>query len=169
MSGNSIADSSAVSLPNKVLAQHHTAITLLATILEARKPGDYLDWLDLACGRGQMIAHLKDTIPDGDLRARVRYSGYDVDNEYTRETEKMAASLKLGASDVVVGQLDHFADIVKPEKMFSFVTFTNVVHELPPVLFGSLLLELILRMKQDAKLYIYDMETLPDPELGAVT
>lgn len=168
MSGNSFADSSAVLMPNKVLAQHHTAITLLAKNLEACKPGESIDWLDLACGRGQMIAHLQDTIPDGELRAKVRYFGYDIDNEYTRETEKLAATLKLGASDVTVGQLDHFAEIIKPDRIFSFVTFTNVAHELPPILFGSLLLELILRMKQDAKLYIYDMETLPEPELGAI-
>ncbi len=168
MSGNSIADSSAVSLPGKVLAQHHTAITLLANMLATRQPGDLLDWLDLACGRGQIIAHLEDTLPDAALRARVRYSGYDIDNDYTRETEKKAASLKLGAANVVVGQLDHFTCIVRPEQLFSFVTFTNVVHELPPVLFGSLLLELILRMKPDAKLYIYDVETLPEPELGAI-
>jgi hypothetical protein len=67
-----------------------------------------------------------------------------------------------------VGQLDHFPLVIKPEQKFSFITFTNVVHELPPVLFGSLLLELISRMEMNAKLYIYDMETLPEPELGAV-
>jgi SAM-dependent methyltransferase len=168
MSGNSIADSSAVLIPGKVLAQHHTAITLLAEMLAARAANQSVGWLDLACGRGQIIAHLEDTIPDGELRAKVRYLGYDIDSDYTRETERKAASLKLGAANVVVGQLDHFPDVIKSEQRFSFVTFTNVVHELPPVLFGSLLLELILRMEMDAKLYIYDMETLPEPELGAV-
>lgn len=169
MSGNSIADSSAVRLPGKVLAQHHTAITLLGEMLAGTQPGDSLDWLDLACGRGQMITNLKETIPDGQMRSKIRYLGFDIANDYTRETEKLAATLKLGAVDTLVGQLDHFPGIVRPEKKFSFITFTNVVHEIQPTLFGALLLELIRRMKPDAKLYVYDMETLPEPELGAVT
>jgi len=169
MSGNSIADSSAVRLPGKVLAQHHTAITLLEEMLAVSKPGNSLDWLDLACGRGQMITNLENTIPDGEMRSKIRYLGFDISNDYTREVEKLAATLKLGAVETLVGQLDHFPEIVQAEKKFSFITFTNVVHELPPTLFGSLLLELIRRMKPDAKLYVYDMETLPKPELGAIT
>lgn len=168
MSGNSIADSSAVLFPNRVLVQHHTAITLLTTNLAARQSGDPLEWLDLGCGRGQIIAHLDDTLPDSNLRSRIHYSGYDVDNAYTREAEKKAASLNLGAATIIVGQLDHFSQIMTVDRQFSFVTFTNVIHELPPVLAGSLLLELIARLKSDGKLYIYDMETLPEPELGAV-
>lgn len=168
MSGNSIADSSAVSLPNRVLVQHHTAITLLGNILAARTPGEGLQWLDLGCGRGQIIAHLEDTLPDSNLRSQIHYLGYDVDNAYTREAERKAASLNLGSATVTVGQLDHFSNIISVDRQFSFVTFTNVIHELPPVLVGSLLLDLILRLKPDGKMYIYDMETLPEPELGAV-
>lgn len=167
MSGSFIADSSAV-LAGKVLPQHHTAITLLGNMVTSHPRGELFGWLDLACGRGQIIAHLDDTLPNSDIRGRISYLGYDIENEYTRETERRASELNFGAAEVVVGQLDHFAKLVAPNPAFQFVTFTNTIHELPPALFGTLLLELILRMKPSGALYIYDMESLPEPELGAV-
>ena len=167
MNGNSLGDSSAVSIPGRVLPQHHTAVTLLGAMIAAHPEAPF-DWLDLASGRGQIIAHLEDTLPDPALRGKIRYLGYDINNDYARETEWLASQLKFAQSRVITGELGHFSRICKPDETFSFISFTNVVHELPPVLFGELFLQLILRLKPDGMLYIYDMELLPDPELGAV-
>jgi hypothetical protein len=131
MSGNSLADSSAVSISGRVLPQHHTAVTLLGTMIAAQ-PEPPFDWLDLASGRGQIIAHLEDTLPDAALRGKIRYLGYDINNEYTRETEKLASQLKFSQSRVITGELGHFPKICPPDETFSFISFTNVVHELPP-------------------------------------
>jgi SAM-dependent methyltransferase len=168
MSGSPIADSSAVLIQGRVLSHHQTAITLLGNMVTSNPKGELFEWLDLTCGRGQIIAHLEDTLPDEEIRGRISYFGYDIDSDYTRETARRASELKFGAVDVVVGQLDHFAKLVDIGRAFSFVTFTNTIHELPPVLFGSLLLELILRLKPNGTLFIYDMESLSEPELGAV-
>jgi len=168
MSGNSIADSSAVSVP-RMLSQHQAAITMLDELLTNRPEETPFDWLDLACGRGQILSHLKDALPEDAKRARIRYFGFDVDNSYVREADARAKSLNFAGADITIGQLDHFHQIVPPDQKYSFITFTNVVHELPPRLFGSLLLELILRMKPTGTLYIFDMESLADPELGAIT
>jgi hypothetical protein len=167
MTGSSIADSSAV-LVARVFPQHHTAITLLTNLLMSRGQEELFGWLDLACGRGQIINHLDSAIPDETIRKKIHYLGFDIDNEYTRETAKHAEELGFGSSETLVGQLDHFANVVVPTRHFSFVTFTNTVHEIPPTLFGTLLLDLIARLAPDGTLYIYDMESLPDPELGAV-
>jgi SAM-dependent methyltransferase len=151
----------------RVLPQHQSALTLLGELFLVQPAIDYVDWLDLACGRGQILTHLEDSLPDGNMRSRIRYSGYDINNEYARETERLANNLGFRSARVTIGQLDHFTIHIPASTNFSFVTFINSVHELPPVLFGKLLLELILRMKPDAKLFIYDMETLSPPELGA--
>ena len=57
----SIADSSAV-FTKKVLPQHHTAITLLGQLLAA-PAAEHIAWLDLACGKGQILAQLDENIP----------------------------------------------------------------------------------------------------------
>lgn len=166
---NSIADSSAVSLPQKMLTQHHTAIAFLSRTLPDHPKTDGFDWLDLACGRGQIVNNLEETITDAEMRARIRYWGYDISNDHMRDAEKVAKTMGFGAITTIIGSLSDFPKLVKADQKYSFITFTNAVHELPPVLFGSLLLELILRMKKNATLYIFDMETLPELELGAVT
>lgn len=168
MSNNSIADSSAVSLAKRVLPQHQAAISMLDPILTDYQSKDPFDWLDVACGRGQIIAHLDDAIPDAEKRGRLRYFGFDVNNEYAREAERRGQELKLNHAEVKVGQLSDFATLISVNQKFSFITFTNAIHELPPVLVGALLVELVLRLKPGGTLYIYDMETLPEPELGAL-
>ena len=161
-----IADSTAV-LTSKVLPQHQAAITLLGQLLAA--PGaEQIAWLDLACGKGQILAQLDENIQEEELRARITYSGYDIENEHSRVAAKIAAGLKFRSVEVQTGEMEHFAKIFPPERKFTFVSFTNTVHELRPQLVASLLIDIILRLDPRGVLYIYDMETLPLPELGAV-
>ena len=161
-----IADSSAVNT-NRVLPQHHTAITLLGQLL-ADPSVEEISWLDLACGRGQILTGLNETISDEKLRGKIAYSGYDLENDHSRLTEQIALGLKFRKVDVKTGEMEHFARIFPSETKFSFVSFTNTVHELRPQSIASLLLEIILRLDTKGVLYIYDMEFLQTQELGAV-
>jgi len=162
----SIADSTAVST-KKVLPQHHTAITLLGQLLAA--PGsDHIAWLDLACGKGQILAQLDENIPEPELRGKISYQGYDIENENSRVAEKIASGLKLRAVEVKTGEMEDFSKVFSVERKFSFVSFTNTVHELRPQLIAALILDILLRLDTKGVLYIYDMEMLPVPELGAV-
>jgi hypothetical protein len=102
------------------------------------------------------------------MRSQISFVGFDIENKHVRETERLAGKLKLGAVDGVVGELARFATLVDSDRSFSFITFTNTVHELPPVLVGSLLLHLILRLTPTGILYIADMESLSPLELGAI-
>lgn len=161
-----IADSRAV-LTKKVLPQHHTAITLLGQLLAA--PGsDHVAWLDLACGKGQILAQLDENIPEPEIRGKISYQGYDVANENSRIAEKIASGLKLRAVEVKTGEMEDFSKVFPVERKFSFVSFTNTVHELRPQLIAALILDILLRLDAKGVLYIYDMEMLPVPELGAV-
>lgn len=162
----SIADSDAVLL-KRVLPQHQTAITLLGQLLAA--PGTApIAWLDLACGKGQILAQLDDNIRELELRGRISYVGFDIDNEISRLAEKIASGLKFQAVEVKTGEMEDFAKLFPAERKFSFVSFTNTVHELRPQIIASLILDIILRLEAKGILYVYDMEMLPTPELGAV-
>lgn len=166
MSGNSISDSSAVLL-QRVLPHQQEALSALHSILANYQSNDPFDWLDVACGRGQMITHLDDALP-ADERAKIHYFGYDINNEYVREAEGLGRRFGLKGTTPIIGHLNDFARLVSPEKKFSFITFTNAIHELPPSIFGALFLELFLRLKPGGTIFIYDMETLPELELGAI-
>jgi len=163
---SSLADSSAV-LVKKILPQHHTAITLLGGFLSAPDVAE-IEWLDLACGKGQIISQLEQNVPEPEQRAKIGYHAYDIENQHTRISEKIARGLNFRGVRVEVGEMEHFEKIFPPQQRFSFISFTNTVHELRPAMIGSLLVALLLRLSDNGILYIYDMETLPLPELGAV-
>lgn len=162
----SIADSSAV-LIDKILPQHQTAITLLGGLLSAPSLAE-LKWLDLACGKGQIIAQIEENFAEPELRAKIGYYAYDIENQHTRITEKLANGLNFRDVSVKVGEMEHFEEVFPSDRKFSFISFTNTVHELRPGRVGSLLVALMLRLTGNGILYIYDMESLPLPELGAV-
>ena len=78
MSG--IADSSA-EFTKKVFAQHQAAITLLGQLL-VDPAVSQVDWLDLGCGKGQILAQLEHNIPEKEVRAKIGYCGYDLENKH---------------------------------------------------------------------------------------
>jgi hypothetical protein len=73
---NSIADSDAFKDPDRMPPQHQAALTLLQdrlsnpTVVKIR-------WLDLACGRGQIISSLDGNLSKPALN-RLEYWGYDI-------------------------------------------------------------------------------------------
>ena len=86
-----IADSSAFKDRDRILAQHQAVLTLLqARLSTPRLP--IFRWLDLACGRGQIIVSLHENLST-DARARIEFWAYDVDQRFALETRKTAESL----------------------------------------------------------------------------
>ncbi|WP_417851265.1 class I SAM-dependent methyltransferase [Thalassoglobus sp.] len=163
---NSIADSDAYFNPERMLVQHQAALTLLQGML-ADPNSSTLDWLDLACGRGQVISHLKDNISDNH-RKKIRYCGYDIDNNHSRNAAQVAESLELGDARFDIGEISRFSDVLPNELSFDFITLTNTVHEIIPVRLSGILFDCINRLSPNGSLFIYDMDKLPSPELGAV-
>lgn len=163
---SAIADSSAV-LVKKILPQHHTAITLLGGLLAAPDTAT-VDWLDLACGKGQIISQFEQNIAEPEMRAKIAYNAYDIENDHARAAEQIARGLNFRAVVAKTGEMEDFERVFPAEQKFSFISFTNTVHELRPQSIGALLIALILRLDVKGVLYIYDMEALPFPELGAV-
>src|SRR6266404_5771926 len=104
-----LADSDAV-LTSKVLPQHHTAITLLGQLLAAPGTGQ-IAWLDLACGKGQILSQLDENIPEAELRRRISYLGYDIENENSRLAEKIALGLNFSAVEVKTGEIEDFSKL----------------------------------------------------------
>jgi len=162
-----LADSSAVSEKERVLAQHQAALSVMKIGLENPQLAEYF-WLDLACGKGQIIAHLDEIFPQ-DLREKILYYAYDIQVKYVTIAEQRASALKMKSVQAKSGDLADFSDHCFSDIRFDFITFTNTVHETDPNILIPLLVELILRLKPNGQLFIYDMEKLPEPELGAIS
>jgi hypothetical protein len=161
-----IADSNALKDPGRMLTQHQAVLTLLQARI-SNPQVRALSWLDLACGRGQIIAALQENLSNSG-RAKIAYHGYDVEHHYTQETKRLAEKLGLASTTVMVGELSNFNRIIPGDKVFEFITLTNTIHELAPASLPELLVDTALRLSDSGTLFIYDMESLTPPELGAV-
>jgi SAM-dependent methyltransferase len=161
-----IADSGALFDPERMLAQHQAALTLLQGMLSNPKLA-HVRWLDLACGNGQIIAHLKENLNDR-ARAKLHYVGYDIDNVHTRHAEKIAQSMRLAGCDFGIGELANFHRDDRTNGEWDFITLTNTVHEINPLSLASILMAALERLRNSGCLFVYDMNRLSSPELGAV-
>lgn len=161
-----IADSNAVRDRERLLPQHQAALTLLQDRLSA--PGTpRLCWLDLACGRGQIIVSLDDNL-SSEARAKIEYWAFDVNQDFTLETRKTAEHLGFASLETRVGDLSDFDRILPADVLFDFITLTNTVHEIEPVCLANLLVSCLGRLTDSGTLFIYDMERIKPPELGAL-
>jgi hypothetical protein len=52
--------------------------------------------------------------------------------------------------------------------LFDFITLTNTVHEIEPVRLAGLLVSCVGRLTDSGTLFVYDMERIRPPELGAL-
>lgn len=161
-----IADSSAFRDGERVLPQHQAALTLLQGRLSAPRV-TRLSWLDLACGRGQIIVSLDKNL-SREARAKVEYWAYDLDQDYARETRKTAERLGFASLQTTVGELSEFDHILPSGVLFDFITLTNTVHEIEPIRLATLLVSCLGRLTDMGTLFIYDMERIKPPELGAL-
>ena len=162
----SLADSTAFRDDDRLLVQHQVALSILQGLV-AGPVVKSLRWLDLGCGRGQIIAALDKNLT-AEARAKVSYLAYDVSQEFLRETLRTATSLGLASVEAKVGDLDDFNRLVAAEETFDFITLTNTVHEVRPGAIAALLVDSLIRLTDHGCFFVYDMESLNPPELGAV-
>ena len=163
---SSIADSDAVHDIRRILPQHQSALTLLNGKLQNPAVKSFR-WLDLACGKGQIISQLGENLSEKQ-RNKLSYIGYDLNVEYTKTAERMADTLQLEHYEFLHGDMSSFHDIVKSDSKFDFITCTNTAHELQPGAFAALFLGTLRRLSSTGEFFIYDMESLSKPELGAL-
>ena len=162
----SIADSDAVRDNDRVLPQHQAAATLLQARLATPGSGT-VRWLDLACGRGQLVHTLEEALAIAN-RGRLEYVGLDADQTFAREAVKTAERIGFGSAVMRVGSLNDLRIVVPDTEHFDFITLTNAVHEISPPHIASVLVTAIERLPPEGALFVYDLETLSPNELGAV-
>jgi 2-polyprenyl-3-methyl-5-hydroxy-6-metoxy-1,4-benzoquinol methylase len=162
----SIADSSAFRDDGRILPQHQAALTLLQSCLSAPDTKRVV-WLDLACGRGQIIASLDDNLSES-ARSKIEYWAYDLDQRFARETRKTAERMGFAKFEARVGDLADFNRILPSEIYFDFITLTNTVHEVEPDSLANILVNCVGRLSDMGILFIYDMERITPLELGAL-
>lgn len=150
----------------RVLAQHQAALTLLQRQLSAPDT-ERLAWLDLACGRGQILAGLRDNLSD-QARAKIDFCAYDVKQEYLLETRKTASALGFGTVSDCVGDLADFDRMLPDGERYDFITLTNSVHEVAADRLADVLVDAIRRLGDRGTAFVYDMERIKPPELGAL-
>jgi SAM-dependent methyltransferase len=163
---SAIAESDAVHETQKILPQHQSAITLLNVRLHDPTVGA-VRWLDIACGKGQIIAQLDDNLSP-DHRAKLSYVGYDINSDFIRTAEKLAEGLGLQSVSFLHGDLSNFSKLVPEDRKFDFISCTNTAHEIQRGCFACLFLDALLHLSESGELFIYDMESLTKPELGAL-
>ncbi len=162
-----IHDSDAFLNSDRLLSQHQAAISLLQGKLDRPGLTDF-KWLDLSCGKGQIIANLEQNIGDVE-RSKIVYSGYDIIEEHLSITLKKAETLNFKSADGKVGDISDFPNLFPIDDKYDFITLTNSIHEFSPLLIPNILIECTIRLSSTGILFIYDMETLPSLELGAIT
>ncbi|MCH5296701.1 MAG: methyltransferase domain-containing protein [Ruminococcus sp.] len=161
-----IGDSSAVFELNRMLPQHQAAITLINTIIQNPNIKEF-DWLDLACGKGQIISQLNENLTLAHRR-KIVYHGYDINADYSKMVTRIAKDLQFKDYSVAIGDLAMFQNIVSDQNKFDFITCTNVTHEIHPQKFFEVIIGAIKRLSEKGHLFLYDMESLTNPELGAL-
>lgn len=162
-----INDSDAYLKKDRLLAQHQAALSLLQGKLD--RPGLIdLNWLDLGCGKGQIIVNLEHNIGD-EARTKISYFAFDIVEDHLSITLKKAESLKFKKSMGKVGDISDFPNLFISEEKYDFITLTNSIHEFSPLLIPGIIYESIIRLSPTGLLFVYDMESLPSLELGAIT
>lgn len=164
---STIADSDAYLDPSRILPQHQAALTLVQGMLD--NPAlKQLSWLDLGCGKGQIIINLEDNL-SLESRAKICYHAFDLKDDYLLSTIRKAETLGFKICDGKIGNITDFPVLHPCEDKFEFISLTNTLHEFEPDFIPELFLQSMLRLTPEGVFFLYDMEYLPAFELGAVT
>lgn len=163
---NSLADSDSFYSDDRLLPQHQAVLTIIKNLLDNPRQDDFR-WLDLACGKGQLITHLDRILSTG-ARAKISYVGYEINNESARNAQRRAESLGLKSVTMEIGELSSFGTKFSVNDRFDFITFINTFHELQPFSFAKILYEAVFRLSGTGSVFMYDLETLSPLELGAI-
>lgn len=161
-----INESSAIYLPNRMLSQHQAVLTLIKSRIESPELNK-LNWLDLACGQGQIIANCE-YIFSPECCRKIEYTCVDAIQKYCLQAELIARKVFYDAKPIVC-DIDKCFELKElKEKFFDIITLTNSVHEMTPQQIANIFVTSISKLKQEGLMFIYDMESLQNPELGAI-
>ncbi|HEX7678566.1 MAG TPA: class I SAM-dependent methyltransferase [Thermoanaerobaculia bacterium] len=147
------------------LPQHQAVLTLIRDRLDDPDVTSF-DWLDLGCGSGKILQSAGRALPEH-FRAKITYLGIDLWRAPSLEAERLAKSL-FRSAQIITSELVASDALLSGDATFDAVTMTNTVHEVSPRSLATLLTSTIIRIADQGFFFIYDMERLPDLELGAV-
>ena len=148
------------------LFSHYQAAVMLVTIMLQNPNQETFRWLDLGCGKGQIVRQLALNIEEKAFRNKIEYTGYDSNSAYIDDARNFFKEMGL-EPHFFHDELSRFSDIVPVENLFHFITCTNTVHEIGPKTFARIIIDSLVRLSESGILFIHDMESLEPPELGA--
>lgn len=161
----SLAASNAELTVDRVWPQHQAVLTLIKDRVEDPDRNSF-KWLDLGCGRGQILANLGRVL-SRDTCSKIEYVGFDVVQDHCRQAEKFAKDL-FASAQIQVCDIANFELYLAEGQRFDAVTLTNTVHEITPEQVAATFVAALCRVNGDGFVFMYDMESLPKLELGAV-
>lgn len=162
-----IGDSDAVIDEGRLFTEHrHALIGLRKKLSNAEL--ENLHWLDIGCGRGQILSKIDQIFHVND-RKKIFYCPFDGKKEFVIQAQQKALSLDIVSPKYIHGTFGSFRELISVDQKFEYVTLINCVHEIHPFFFPELIYDILLRLSPHGELFIYDMEALKKPELGAIT
>lgn len=120
----------------------------------------------MACGRGQILTNIGRVLSQ-DNRSKIVYRGFDVVQGYCLQAERIAKEFFPNPL-VQVCEIDKFELHLEPEESFDAITLTNTVHEITPEQVAATFASTLCRVSGNGIVFMYDMESLPTMELGAI-
>lgn len=161
----SIADSAADLSSDRVWPQHQAVLTLIKDRVEDPAKTSF-KWLDLACGRGQILSNIGRVLTS-EMCSKIEYRGFDVIQEYCLQAERKAKEF-FPTAQIQVCDIDKFELYLDPKEQFDAITLTNTVHEITPDQLALTFASTLCRVGPEGFLFMYDMESLSELELGAI-
>ncbi len=138
-------------------------------LLERGKSKRSIKWLDLCCGKGNILNHIKPTL--GTSCSRVIYNGLDIDITHIEACRNIVVEHAL--DNCLKKPIDlSVQDLAKPFELkdkFDIVTILNVLHEIPPYDIYKLLKNAFKVCNYNGSVLIIDMCKLPHLEWKAIT
>jgi hypothetical protein len=106
-----------------------------------------------------IIIGLEENLSTGS-RSNIEYLAYDINQEYARETRRLAERPGFASFAIKIGNLADFSRIVAQGPLFDFITLTNTVREAEPSRLAAIMVDRIPRRSETQLLLVYDMEQI---------
>ena len=150
-----------------------TLAVAMRCMLENSNKNDW-EWLDLACGRGNLIEHCCESF--GNDSNKIHYNGLDKGDRYKNEfdlfVEEKNLRKYLAEINFIIADFTSWKKCFHESKGISeydWISFINVLHEIDPKEISAILLSMIKLCKKDGFIYFSDLEELVEPEADAIT
>jgi hypothetical protein len=101
-------------------------------------------------------------------RNKINFFAYDRNVDYLKSVGRLSSNLHFAKLLPIPGDLSEFVSKVPSALKFDFITLTNTIHEIEPPNFAKILVDCVCKLAPKGSLFIYDMERLPEAELGAI-